>query len=77
MSYIYTFTTWSLTLFMYLARSTMRTELAKAQRWLDAPQQRHHVQMFNSPPVRSEKHPYTHFKVHPLKSDLVPVLTEH
>ena len=46
----------SLTLFVYLARSTMRTELAKAQRRLNASQQRHHVQMFNSPPVRSEKH---------------------
>lgn len=46
----------SLTLFMYLARSTMRTELAKAQWRLNASQQRHHIQMFNSPPVKLEKH---------------------
>lgn len=36
---------------MYLARSTMRTKLAKAQWRLDASQQCHHIQMFNSPPV--------------------------
>lgn len=56
---------------MYLARSAMRTELAEAQWRLDASQQRHHVQMFNSPPVRSYNHNMS--KGHTPKSDLVPV----
>lgn len=30
----------------------MRTELAKAQRRLDASEQRHHIQMFDSSPVK-------------------------
>lgn len=62
---------------MYLARSTMRTKLAKAKWRLDASQQCHHVQMFNSPPVRSEKHLILILKGHRLNSELVPVLTEH
>lgn len=32
----------------HLARSAVRTELSESQRRLDAPQQCHHVQMFDS-----------------------------
>jgi len=36
---------------LYLARITVRTELAKAEWRLQASQQRQHVQMLDSPPV--------------------------
>ena len=34
----------------YLAGHTMRTERAKSQRWINLPQQRHHVQMLDPTP---------------------------